>query len=167
MRIILAFLLVLILGSCKTIFTAEMKIKLESNNVDLSSIQYYNSSKIVLKRNLLDSESNVEDGKIRMENGRRTQIIKLNKNTPGILYENNGDTLGLIFEEGENRTIPFTYSSSKDDFRFKETTLIYEGKIYRVYYPSGYAKVKVKKTDLSKEIKESRKMKGLKVSNQS
>jgi hypothetical protein len=154
------------LTSCKTHFTGGMKKKLETEKVDLNKIQFYNSAKIVLTRVLLDSESDVIDGKIKLEDGKRIQEIVLKKNTPGALHKADPDFLDLYFETGENRNLRFEYKDGRDYFRLPEISgrdsLLYEDKWFKVMFPS-IPKVKVKKNDFSKTIKESRKIKGVKI----
>lgn len=158
----LVTLVLILITSCKTIFTGEMKIKLESNNIDLSKIQYYNSSKITLTRTLLDSESDVENGRIKLENGKRIQVIVLKKNTPGALSEAGDSFMDLHFEKGENRDLQFKFIPERDNFQFAEESVLYEGNWFKVSHGS-IPKIKVKKKDLSKTIKELRRIKGVKV----
>lgn len=161
---VLVAITMFILSSCKTTFTAEMKRKLESNNVELSKIQYYNSSKIILKRTLLDSESDVIDGKIKLENGRRIQEIVIDRNTPGVLAKAGTGFMDLHFEEGQNRKIRFEFNPTTGDFRLLDRSVMYDGEKWFRANHSSIARIKVRKNDISNTITESRRVKGLKIS---
>ena len=113
-------ILIFSFSSCKVIFTEQLRKQAEENKINFSKIQFYNSEKIVLKRSLSSNEVIVASGKVIVENGKYTEIIKIKKETRGKCesFSNNG--MNISFESGSNRSLLFSnkfsdlYSSSYD-----------------------------------------------------
>ena len=76
-RIIPFVLAIFVFSSCKVLFTEQIRKQAEANRIDFSKIQFYNSDKIVLKRTLSSNEVSVASGKVIVENGKYTEIIKI------------------------------------------------------------------------------------------
>jgi hypothetical protein len=114
-QIIQIALLGLIFTSCKVVFTEQIRNQAAANKIDLSKIQFYNSDKIVLKRTLSSNEVSVTSGRVIVENGMYTEIIKIKKNTRGKCESYTDNNLNISFESGSNRSLPFynNYSNIK------------------------------------------------------
>jgi len=109
-RFIILFLtLGLFLNSCsdKVLFTKQMQQELYMNEINLRSVQFYNSKKIVLRRNLTLEQTKVSQGKIRFKNGQYTEEIIIKKHTPGVAVDNGKKYLDIAFEKGKNRYFKF------------------------------------------------------------
>ncbi|MBL4586551.1 MAG: hypothetical protein JKX84_05795 [Flavobacteriales bacterium] len=110
MRAPLSILIILTLSSCsmnRMFLTVNTKKKIEAAGVNLSQVQFYNSSEIILARGLKQEEVSVAQGKIKIVNGKRIEEIIIPPNTPGICELNNEKTLKVSFDLGEGRSIPF------------------------------------------------------------
>jgi hypothetical protein len=94
--------------SCKVIFTEQTRKQAEANKIEFSKIQFYNSDKIVLKRTLSSNEVSVASGKVIVENGEYTEIIKIKKNTRGKCESSSNNNLNISFESGPNRSFAFS-----------------------------------------------------------
>src|ERR1700733_14221861 len=100
----------LILASCsdsKTVFTQNIRAKMEVNTVPLTKIQYYVDRDIVLKRELQTGETKVTDGSVKFEDGHFVNIIILKKNTPGVCTMVAPDKLSIAFEMGSGNYLNF------------------------------------------------------------
>ena len=165
---------ILISTSCsdKILFTNKMRYNIHENKIDLGKVQFYNSKKIVLKRNLSFEETKVAKGKIRLENGQYTEEIIIPKNTPGISVKEGNNYLNIAFERGNGRDLKFLKNM---DNHFQLSALNWDNNGYgRVKYdsstyyilPSGAkALLKISKDVLYNYKKNVRKLKGVKVTN--
>jgi len=79
-----AFILLLVLDSCsnKVLYTREIRNNLIENQLKEFEVQYYNSGKIVLKRNLTYAETQIARGQIKLENGQYIEEIVIKKIHP-------------------------------------------------------------------------------------
>ena len=110
-KLVIPFILVLILTSCKVEFNSTLRSQLEDSKIDLTKIQFYNSTAFELYRELSSNETGIESGKIKIVQGKKVEIIKIAQNTPAACALAKKDTLLMIFEEGNNKKIPFVCSS--------------------------------------------------------
>jgi hypothetical protein len=157
--------------SPKTIyFTQQTRNKIESYGIDLKDIQYYNSHKIILQRNLSYEETKVASGKISIENGEFVEIITLKKNTPGVCEIYTPNSLDVSFESGENRKLKFIQNEDK---KYQISAIEWKDKFGKVSYDTLYyyikpggekAMLKVKKDNIFKYDKQERVIKGRTVS---
>lgn len=111
----LLLLLIPLFTSCKVHFTHGIKEELQSNDVDLKKIQYYNSNDIELKRFISKSETKVASGEVQTNQGRYIEIIRIDKNTPGICDSVGDEELFIRFERGEGKVLRFKRDDSVDD----------------------------------------------------
>ena len=132
-------------------FTKEMRINLYKNKLDESNVQFYNSKKIVLKRNLTFKETKLARGKIKYQNGQYFEEIIIPKDTPGVLEKDSSRMMNIAFEKGKNRTLKFVLN--KND-HYQLSALIwsdgygrvaYDTLIYYIEPRSAKAVLKVKK----------------------
>ena len=86
-----------------TPFTNEIASKNDFTDDELKKIQFYLSERLVLRRELGSSSSQIIGGKVKMIDGRRTEEIVIPKGTPGVvIYAPSSDRLAVSFEAGEN-----------------------------------------------------------------
>ncbi len=127
MRIPLSLLAVLFLSSCsmnRMFLTVDTKKKIENAGVDLVQVQFYNSTEIVLARQLKKEEVSVAEGKVRIENGKHIEEIIIPANTPGICELHNEKTLKISFDIGEGKSIPFLVERKGD--------MVVEGSYFKI-----------------------------------
>ncbi len=174
-KILAGLLLVLLFTtSCsdKILFTNEMRYRLHDNNLDIGKLQFYNSKKIVLKRNLTYDETKVAKGKIRFENGEFTEEIIIPKNTPGVAVGEGQNFLNIAFERGNKRYLKFL-KNMDDYFQLSAENwdyngygrVTYDSSIYYILPGGDKALLKVSKDNMYNYEKRKRKVKGIKIRN--
>ncbi|MBS4059588.1 MAG: hypothetical protein KG029_04260 [Bacteroidetes bacterium] len=170
----MTFVLVITLSSCaskKTIlFTQAIREKVESYDLDIGDIQFYNSHEIVLERNLSYEDTKVAAGKISFENGQYVERIIIKKRTPGVCEFYDESAIDVSFEQGENRQLKFVLNPK---LHYQVSALEWERKYGRISYdttsyfilPGGEkAMLRVKKEDIFKFDKQERVAPGRSVS---
>jgi hypothetical protein len=103
---ILAFF-ALILASCSTPLTPFTRTLYDEQNFtdsDLKRIQFFLSSDLVLYRYLDEkTDYQINDGSVRVRDGRKTQEVVIKHGTPGVFISRpNSDHFAISFEEGDN-----------------------------------------------------------------
>jgi hypothetical protein len=161
-------------SSCseKILFTNEMRYKLHENHLDIGKVQFYNSKKIVLKRNLTYDETKVAQGKIRFENGEYTEEIIIPKNTPGVAVGEGQNYLNIAFERGNDRYLKFL-KNMDDHFQLSAKNwdnngygrVSYDSSVYYILPGGDKALLKVSKDNLNNSERKTRKVKGVKITN--
>ena len=168
--------IVLVFTSCSTqtiYFTQQTRSKIESNGIDLKDIQYYNSHKIILQRNLSYEETKVASGNISIENGEFVEIITLNRGTPGICESYTFNSLDISFEKGENRKLRFIMNSEKNyqisaiEWKDKFGKVSYDTLTYYIKPGGEKALLKVKKDNNFVYDKKERIIEGRTITNNS
>lgn len=168
---ILSFLLLISACSPRTIlFTQYMRGKVESQGLDLKDVQFYNSSELILQRNLTYEETKLAQGKINFENGKFIELITIKKMTPGVCESYDKKSLDVSFESGENRKLKFVLNPNQN---YQVSALEWKDKYGKVKYDTLYyyirpggekALLKVKKDNIFKLDKQERVAPGRKVS---
>lgn len=167
-RVFFVFFLFSLLGSCSTTkyFTKEMRINLYKNKLNESEVQFYNSKKIVLKRNLTFKETKLARGKIKYQNGQYFEEIIIPKNTPGVMEKNDSHMLSVAFEKGKNRALNFVLNKN-DHYQLSALVwsdgygrVSYDTLVYYVEPKSATAQLKVKKDNSFIFNRNVRKVKG-------
>jgi hypothetical protein len=108
------------LTSCKVTFTERIRQQAENNKVNISKIQFYNSDKIVLRRTLSSNEMSVTSGKVKLENGKYTEIIKIKKHTRGKCESYTDNNLRISFEVGQNKSLVFSNKTNNQSKNYYE-----------------------------------------------
>ncbi|MCF8298620.1 MAG: hypothetical protein K9J13_13820 [Saprospiraceae bacterium] len=147
-----------------------MHQKIISEGKDIRTIQFYNSERIILKRELDSTEIKILKGKVRYENGKYIEVIKVRKARPCICDEViNNQYIAVRFEEGKDKLLTFRENDSLNVFKlgaFEWKNNIgkikYDNKVYYFLPPSSNAYLKIKKKDSGKS-KRIRRLKGQKV----
>ncbi|MFP5041603.1 hypothetical protein [Parasediminibacterium sp. JCM 36343] len=177
-RIVLLPLVVMIIAysscsSSKTYFSNNIKDKVEASGTPLTKLQYYIDRDVELSREVLQGETKVTSGVLRVENGKNLNIITLKKNTPGVCLKTQDGKLLISFEDGENKYLTFgktKYATNNDPFRVLANSWIgnyglitYEGKQYFIH-SGGDASIMIKTSELNMEQVNKHKMKGRTIS---
>ncbi|MEI8280652.1 MAG: hypothetical protein WCG87_12910 [Bacteroidota bacterium] len=93
--------------TAKTPFTSRERKQLESNEISLEMVQFYNDKKIILKRTLDSAGTNIKSGEVQLENGKYINYVTLEKETPGKCVSFTDSTVSVTFEEGDNTQLVF------------------------------------------------------------
>ena len=164
-----------ILSGCatKVYFTDEIRKRIEGSGISLKQIQYYNNMQVTLKRELTSGKTNVESGKVKLEDGRYIHYIYLKPNTPGVCKTIYDNKLSIAFEEGSNKTLAFgkgkdeksntPYQIFAIEWKNNVGKVNYEGNTFYIQPGGGQAKLMIKKSVLNKIDIEKRKMKGVRL----
>ncbi len=150
-------------------FTQRMKHQLHDQGIDLTDVQFYNSRKFTLQRNLSLEETKVAQGKIRYENGQFIEQIIIKKNTPGVCEVVNPNSLLVSFEAGDDRNLTFVmnrkeqYQLSAEEWQNKFGRVFYDTTYYFILPGGEKTLLKVKKEDIFKTEKKQRVAPGRKV----
>ncbi len=169
--LISGFAFFMLLASCsKTIyFTQDMRSDLSKNYLSIDKIQFYNSKKIVLRRNLSYADTKVARGKINFENGQYVENIIIPKKTPGVAVGEGGNYINVAFEDGPNRYLKFVlnddnlYQISAAKWEQGYGKIKYDTLIYYIEPKSSKAVLKVVRNDNFNMQKNTRRLKGITV----
>jgi len=160
------------ISSCSNLilFTQDIRNDLSDNNLEVEKVQYYNSDKIVLKRNLTKEETQIAKGTILLENGQYFEEIVIPKKTKGIAVKQGRKFLNIAFEVGENRDLRFSlnddnqYQISADNWKNDYGCIDYDTTTYFIVPASSNTLLLVNKEYISNFEKERRVLKGRSVS---
>jgi len=122
-------------------FSTNVQSQVGLNEDDLKKVQFYNSSRIVLYRELGKNITKVESGNIEYVNGGYYEQVIINPRTPGVLVKSDeGKKLSISFEEGPGRTIMFGLDPQRSgmfsiygrDWQNQVATIDYDGKEFKL-----------------------------------
>lgn len=116
----ITIILLVFLSSCsnKIYFSSSLKSRLSQNNLSINKVQFYNSSKIVLQREVPQNYAELtNNGEIIFEKGRFIEQIIIKKNTPGTCEFVDQDILNISFEEGYNKVLRFRVDASGNFYK--------------------------------------------------
>jgi len=153
-------------------FTQDLQEENAWTERDLSKIQFYLSRDITLYRDFNSGESKIEDGKVRMVNGRKVEEIVISKGTPGVLVSNpQSDRIAVSFEDDDSRFLMFGANPKAGDryvllakeWKRSGGTITYDGRSYFTDKNSAYSALmidlkKIKKTKVSSRTAKGRKI---------
>ena len=110
----ITLILLILLSSCskKIYFSGSLKSRLSENKLSINKVQFYNSKKIVLQREVPQNYAELNKGEIRFEKGRFIEQIIIKKNTPGTCEFMDNDVLNVSFEQGYNKVLKFRLDPS-------------------------------------------------------
>ena len=170
---LLVFVLIsLVISSCSNLiyFTQEIRSDLSENDLEVEKVQFYNSSKIILLRNLSKEETQIAKGTIRLENGEYYEEIIIPKKTKGVAVRNGSEFLRVAFETGEKRNLRFDmnenskYQISADTWKDSYGCVVYDTSTYFIVPSSSNTVLMVNKEYISNFEKKRRVLKGRSVS---
>ncbi len=97
----------ILLSSCASLtpFTQDLHQELNLSENEIKRVQFYLSDDIVLYRQMDNSNSTIQEGKIKFRKGQKIQEIVFKEGTPGV----------VIFQPKENR---FAVSFDENDDKF-------------------------------------------------
>ncbi len=153
-------------------FTQDLQEENSWVEEDLKKIQFYVSRDIKLHRDFKSGESKIEDGKVRMINGRKVEEIIITKGTPGVLVLNpRSDRMAVSFEGDDDRFLMFgpnpkfgdKYVLLAKEWKKNGGTITYNGRPYYTDSSSAYSALmidlrKIRKTKVNSRIAKGRKL---------
>lgn len=111
------FLLILFLSaySCKTYipFDANLNKQCKENGIDVLKVQFYNSDKLVIEREVTSGSALVNGGVIKFKNGKKIEQVLIKRHTPGVALTQSTDVeksnhcLSVAFQVENNETFAF------------------------------------------------------------
>jgi hypothetical protein len=160
--------IMLVISSCSNLifFTQEIRDDLNENNLDVEKVQFYNSEKITLKRNLSKEETQIAKGTIRLENGEYFEEIIIPKKTKGVAIIKGTEFLKVAFETGDKRNIRFdinddmNYQISADSWNDNFGCIVYDTNTYLIVPGSSNTLLMVNKEYISNFEMKRRVLKG-------
>ncbi len=162
------FFLFMMFSSCSQMiyFSQGMRNNLNKNYLSIDKIQFYNSRKIILRRNLSYADTKVARGKINFENGQYVETIIIPKKTPGVAVSEGHNYINVAFENGKNRFLRFVknsgneYQISASKWEQGYGKVKYDTLIYYIEPKSSKAILKVIKDNRYNLQKSTRRLKG-------
>ena len=143
-------------------FTQDLKETIERNNIDLSKVQFYLDEKLVLTRELGVEKAEVNQGIVRLENGKYIHEVIIPAFTPGVCERTANDGVYISFEK-ENNNLKFGRGSNLSsnyftlygrNWRNGTSEVTFDGQVFRVSCAScshaGTAKLVIKKSQFDK-----------------
>lgn len=133
----------LLLSSCGpelVPFTTQVEREIGLNKQQLAKVQFYNSSPIILYRELSKNTTEVVAGEVKIVDGKQIEEIVITPNTPGILVSSSENRLGIAFETGADRYLVFgqnkhqsgAYTLLARDWKNNVGFVDYDGREYNV-----------------------------------
>jgi len=140
------------MSSCSdrlTPFTQRLYDEQGWSEAELKKIQFYTSQDIILYRDIVEGDSKIVSGEIKIRNGRKVDEVRIKKGTPGVmLFRPKDNKFAISFEAGDDdRFLIFGASAKRGgryqllakDWKRNYGKVTYAGKTYRVNSDSAYA----------------------------
>jgi hypothetical protein len=173
-NIMFLFLAGLFLSSCSpklSPFTQRMYDDFSWSESELKSIQFYLSDDIVLRREKGSDNSEIDDGKIRVKDGRRVEEVIFKEGTPGIVvFTPKENRFAVSFDESDNYLIfgpskknGGRYTLRAKDWERRYGKISYNGATYYTDANSAFTSLMVDIKKAQKVEYSSDKVKGRKV----
>lgn len=142
---------VLSFASCSktlTSFTERMYEEQGWSEQQLEKIQFYLSDDIVLWRDAGNSKSSLENGQIKIVDGRKVEEVVFKSGTPGVfLFSPEKEKFAISFEDRDDRFLMFGPSAKwsgrfvllAKEWRKSIGKITYDGKVWNTSSESAYA----------------------------
>ena len=154
-----------------TPFTQDLYDNSNWSEDDLKRIQFYVSEDIVLNREFTSGESAIQNGKIRIKNGKRIEEVVIRSGTAGVLmfipkqnrfaisFEEGNESPYLIF--GPNPKINNRYALLAKEWKKYGGKVHYAGKLYNVERSGAFASLlvdmdRIGETEYKRKVAEGR-----------
>ncbi len=165
-----------LLSSCNSrlsYFTQDLYERYHWSTEKLKRIQFYLSKDIVLKRQRRGGSSEIAEGKIKIEDGRKVEVITIRKGTPGVyLFSPKEKRFAISFEGGANKRflmfgpnpkVEDHYVLLASDWKRRSGKVNYDGKEWRVDSEDAYAALMVDLKKVERVSVKSRTARGRKI----
>ena len=138
MRLVIGLCFILFaLSSCtKNLvpYSGYLQEKHNWGNPEIEQIQFYTSKDIVLYRNVADSETQIVNGTVKIENGKQVEEVVIKAGTPGVaVWQAKDNRYGICFETDDERFLTFGVNPEKQK-RFYLLASEWNGKNGKVTY---------------------------------
>lgn len=165
-------LMALLLSSCsqRVYFTNSIRERMENNNINLKTIQFYNDKEVTLKRELETGQTAVKSGKVKLVDGKYIHFIILKAITPGVCTDSDSSGIKISFETGDGKELEFAplhqwsdnapYQIQALDWKSDFGKVKYDNEIYYIQPEGRDAAVMIRKSMLKKRDIDKRRMKG-------
>ncbi len=174
MRVLNLLFFVLLLSSCSNLspFTKSMYQQYDWSNDELQRIQFYLSDDIILKRGLSSGTQEIINGDVKIIDGKRVEVVKIPKGTPGVLeFKPDRQRMAIRFEEGGERYLIFgpnpkyggKYMLLASEWTRVSGKVHYEGNTYRAEHNSQLATLMIDLKKIGKTEVNSRTADGVRV----
>jgi hypothetical protein len=141
------------LSGCKSDFTSTLRKDFQNEKVEMEKIQFYNSAKILLGR-----EMSIEERKASAEGEylKKTEdilyVVKIKCNTPGLCVKEDNDVLRISFEDDDNKYLPFRFRNGLYYLDVNNGKVEYNKQLYRVIKgDTSYLKIMISESDIDKK----------------
>jgi len=153
-------------------FTEDLQQENGWTEADLKKIQFYVSKDIRLYRDFQSGQSKIEDGKVRMINGRKVEEIIISSGTPGVMVLNpKSNRIAISFEDSDKRFLMFGPNPKFGDkfvllakeWKKSGGTVSYDGRPYQTDSDSAFSALmidlkKIKRTKVNSRVARGRKL---------
>ena len=96
-------------------YSSYLQEKNNWSNTEIERIQFYTSSDIVLYREAGNNQTQIVNGKIKMENGREIEEVVIKKGTPGVaVWQQKDNRYGIAFGNSDEQFLTFGPNPSKN-----------------------------------------------------
>ena len=152
---LLSGLVCVLMASCSprfTYFTEDLYEKQKWDQDDIKRIQFYTSHDIILSRSVSEGETKIDEGKIRIINGKKVQQIVIKERTPGVvILLPKEDRFAISFEEDDEAYLMFgpnpkyhkRFALLAQDWEKDGGQVHYKGQLYHVDNESALAALMV------------------------
>lgn len=117
--VIFIITLLFLISSCKVYFTDELRKHVETQGVDISDIQFYNSHTIILQKQLTDTVLITDTSKLKEVRMLKYRRIKIKRNTPCVCKVQNDKVIEVIFKQDDSSTFKFVLDNAEKKPRYK------------------------------------------------
>lgn len=153
-------------------FTDNIYNDLGYSDDELSRIQFYLSHDIVLYRNFGGSESKVENGKIKLVDGRKVEEVIFKEGTPGVfVFSPKNARMAISFEDNDENYLMFGANDKAGgkfvllakEWKKRNGKVTYAGKLWNTTSQSAYSNLlvdldKARKTQYNRKTVSGRKV---------
>ncbi len=171
---ILSAVILLTICSCSkrlSYFTEDLYNEYNWSVDELKRVQFYLSEDIVLYRELESESAAIDDGKIKLSNGRKVDEIVFKKGTPGILsFSPRENRFAINFDDddrflmfGPNEKAGGRFVLLAKDWNRRAGKITYGGQVYRTSNSSAFASLLVDLDNVGRTSYRSEKADGRKI----
>ncbi|MDH3710566.1 MAG: hypothetical protein OER04_11790 [Cyclobacteriaceae bacterium] len=94
-------------------FTSQVERDIGLSKQQLTKVQFFNSTPIVLYRELSKNTTEVVSGEVKIVDGKQVEEIVIAPRTPGVIVSSSSERMGISFEKGADRYLVFGLNKHK------------------------------------------------------
>ncbi len=153
-NIMMLFIAILVISctSCKSTFTPKLRGAFETNKIAIDKIQFYNSGRITLEREIKLKEKKARKGAYKKKKQEIQYVERVYRNTPGVCIKEEGDVLYVAFDADNNKYLPFKSKKGHYYLMHNKGKVEYNGATYKITWGRNtYLKIVVDESDSDRE----------------